>query len=147
MWPRTRLPTSCLQRNDMPAPYPSEAAAREAYNFQSLQSFLDLYYAGCAVLRKTEDFYVSRLQPRPALLVHHDSHGFIAKFSAMAWARFFIWFPWNSHSCIHCHPVDAAFAAVATHFALCIHGNAPALVVSMRWLAGFGLPGARRITQ
>lgn len=31
-------------------PYKSLEEARAAYNFQNLQSFLDLYYAGCAVL-------------------------------------------------------------------------------------------------
>jgi adenosine deaminase len=38
-------------------PYPSVAAVRAAYAFSDLQSFLDLYYAGCAVLRDREDFY------------------------------------------------------------------------------------------
>ena len=33
-------------RNSLPAPYPNAAAARAAYNFSDLQSFLDLYYAG-----------------------------------------------------------------------------------------------------
>ena len=32
-------------------------AVRAAYNFHDLQSFLDLYYAGCAVLRDRQDFY------------------------------------------------------------------------------------------
>ena len=31
-------------------PYESLEEVRAAYNFHSLQSFLDLYYAGCAVL-------------------------------------------------------------------------------------------------
>ncbi len=31
-------------------PYKSLDEVRAAYNFQDLQSFLDLYYAGCAVL-------------------------------------------------------------------------------------------------
>ncbi|CAK0785348.1 hypothetical protein CVIRNUC_008555 [Coccomyxa viridis] len=30
---------------------------KAAYNFQDLQSFLNLYYAGCAVLRTDQDFY------------------------------------------------------------------------------------------
>ncbi|HEU0034920.1 MAG TPA: adenosine deaminase [Kofleriaceae bacterium] len=38
-------------------PYPSVAAVREAYAFHDLQSFLDLYYAGCDVLRDRRDFY------------------------------------------------------------------------------------------
>ncbi|KAJ9515529.1 hypothetical protein QJQ45_021652 [Haematococcus lacustris] len=46
------------ERNGMPAPYPSVEAAQAAYNFADLQSFLDLYYNGCAVLKTTRDFYV-----------------------------------------------------------------------------------------
>jgi adenosine deaminase len=38
-------------------PYASVEAVRAAYNFHDLQSFLDLYYAGCAVLRDRRDFY------------------------------------------------------------------------------------------
>src|SRR5262245_11005810 len=38
-------------------PYVSVEAVRAAYNFHDLQSFLDLYYAGCAVLRDRRDFY------------------------------------------------------------------------------------------
>mmetsp|Transcript_9006 Transcript_9006/g.27343 ORF Transcript_9006/g.27343 Transcript_9006/m.27343 type:complete len:109 (-) Transcript_9006:1690-2016(-) len=34
------------ERNGLPAPFESVAAARAAYNFENLQSFLDLYYAG-----------------------------------------------------------------------------------------------------
>lgn len=37
-------------------PYPSVPALRAAYNFHNLQSFLDLYYAGVAVLRDEQDF-------------------------------------------------------------------------------------------
>ncbi|GFH27596.1 A_deaminase domain-containing protein [Haematococcus lacustris] len=48
---------STVQRNGMPAPYPSVEAAQAAYNFADLQSFLDLYYNGCAVLKTTRDFY------------------------------------------------------------------------------------------
>mmetsp|Transcript_9012 Transcript_9012/g.27372 ORF Transcript_9012/g.27372 Transcript_9012/m.27372 type:complete len:264 (-) Transcript_9012:805-1596(-) len=44
------------ERNGLPAPFESVAAARAAYNFENLQSFLDLYYAGCAVLCKEQDF-------------------------------------------------------------------------------------------
>ena len=33
-------------RNGLPPPYPDAAAAREAYQFSDLQSFLDLYYNG-----------------------------------------------------------------------------------------------------
>ncbi len=58
--PPACLPVAPAQRNGLPAPYPSEDAAREAYHFTDLQSFLDLYYNGCNVLRTSEDFYVSR---------------------------------------------------------------------------------------
>lgn len=36
--------------------YPSVDALRAAYEFDDLQSFLDLYYAGCDVLRDEDDF-------------------------------------------------------------------------------------------
>jgi adenosine deaminase len=38
-------------------PYPSVQALRDAYNFNDLQSFLDIYYAGAAVLRDESDFH------------------------------------------------------------------------------------------
>jgi adenosine deaminase len=38
-------------------PYASIGALRAAYQFDSLQSFLDLYYAGAAVLRDEDDFH------------------------------------------------------------------------------------------
>ena len=38
-------------------PYASVGALREAYQFSDLQSFLDVYYAGAAVLREESDFY------------------------------------------------------------------------------------------
>ena len=38
-------------------PFASVEAVRAAYNFHDLQSFLDLYYAGCDVLRDRQDFY------------------------------------------------------------------------------------------
>jgi adenosine deaminase len=45
------------QRNGMALPYPSVEALRAAYAFTDLQSFLDLYYAGAAVLLKEQDFF------------------------------------------------------------------------------------------
>ena len=45
------------QRNGVPLPYPSVDAARAAYDFDDLQSFLDLYYAGAAALCTADDFY------------------------------------------------------------------------------------------
>jgi adenosine deaminase len=45
------------QRNGVALPHASVEALRAAYAFTDLQSFLDLYYAGAAVLRKEEDFF------------------------------------------------------------------------------------------
>ena len=45
------------QRNNVSLPYPSVDAVRAAYQFENLQSFLDLYYAGAAVLQTEQDFY------------------------------------------------------------------------------------------
>jgi len=43
-------------RNGIANPYPSISKARAAYDFGSLQSFLDLYYRGMSVLQRTDDF-------------------------------------------------------------------------------------------
>ena len=51
------LAFSLARRNGIALPYPDEAALRAAYAFDSLQSFLDLYYACADVLRTREDFY------------------------------------------------------------------------------------------
>jgi adenosine deaminase len=45
------------QRNGIEIPYNSVQEIREAYNFTSLQSFLDIYYQGAAVLVTEQDFY------------------------------------------------------------------------------------------
>ena len=45
------------QRNGVALPYLDVEALRRAYAFTDLQSFLDLYYAGCAVLRTEQDFF------------------------------------------------------------------------------------------
>ena len=45
------------QRNSVTLPYGSVDAVRAAYDFSDLQSFLDLYYAGAAVLQTEQDFY------------------------------------------------------------------------------------------
>jgi adenosine deaminase len=45
------------ERNGVALRHTSVAALRAAYEFQDLQSFLDLYYAGCAVLRTEQDFH------------------------------------------------------------------------------------------
>ena len=45
------------KRNGVRLPFADAAALRRAYVFDSLQSFLDLYYLGLTVLRTGEDFY------------------------------------------------------------------------------------------
>jgi adenosine deaminase len=45
------------RRNDIDLPYPDVEALRRAYVFEDLQSFLDIYYAGCRVLVTEHDFY------------------------------------------------------------------------------------------
>ncbi len=55
-------------RNGVELPYPDVEAARAAYVFDDLQSFLDLYYAGCSVLVTEPDFYdltMAYLRARP----------------------------------------------------------------------------------
>lgn len=44
------------ERNGLAPPYPTIEAARAAYEFGDLQSFLDLYYRGMGVLRTESDF-------------------------------------------------------------------------------------------
>lgn len=43
-------------RNDVALHYPDVESIRRAYVFEDLQSFLDIYYAGCAVLVTEQDF-------------------------------------------------------------------------------------------
>ena len=45
------------KRNAVRIPYKNVAEIREAYEFSDLQSFLDIYYAGAAVLLKRQDFF------------------------------------------------------------------------------------------
>ena len=45
------------ERNRVAIPYQSVDEIRKAYEFSDLQSFLDIYYAGAAVLEKRGDFY------------------------------------------------------------------------------------------
>jgi len=45
------------QRNKVSLTYPSAQAVREAYVFDNLQSFLDIYHAGTLVLKTEADFY------------------------------------------------------------------------------------------
>ena len=44
-------------RNGVALDYPNVEALREAYKFEDLQSFLNLYYRGMAVLRTEQDYY------------------------------------------------------------------------------------------
>jgi adenosine deaminase len=45
------------KRNGIDIGYASEAALRAAYDFQNLQSFLDIYYAGLRVLLHEQDYF------------------------------------------------------------------------------------------
>ncbi len=45
------------QRNGVELAYESVATLRQAYAFDNLQSFLDIYYAGASVLLEEQDFY------------------------------------------------------------------------------------------
>lgn len=45
------------QRNHVPLKYQSRGEILKAYNFNDLQSFLDIYYEGTAVLKTHQDFY------------------------------------------------------------------------------------------
>jgi adenosine deaminase len=45
------------QRNRIELPFQSVEEVRRAYVFSNLQSFLDIYYAGCRVLLTEQDFY------------------------------------------------------------------------------------------
>ena len=45
------------RRNGVDIPFDSVDALRAAYDFEDLQSFLDIYYQGMAVLRHERDFY------------------------------------------------------------------------------------------
>ncbi len=51
------LTVALAARNRVPIPYRSVEELRAAYRFTSLQSFLDVYYAGCKVLVAEQDFY------------------------------------------------------------------------------------------
>lgn len=45
------------RRNGVPLPWPDVASVRAAYDFDCLQSFLDLYYLGASVLVTEQDFF------------------------------------------------------------------------------------------
>lgn len=48
---------SIAERNKIKVPFASVETLKAAYEFQDLQSFLDLYYAGMNVLRTEQDFH------------------------------------------------------------------------------------------
>lgn len=48
---------SLAKRNGVPLPYSNIEEIKAAYNFSNLQDFLDIYYAGAAVLLREQDFY------------------------------------------------------------------------------------------
>ncbi len=45
------------QRNNIPLPYSTVEEIKNAYRFNNLQEFLDIYYAGAGVLIHEKDFY------------------------------------------------------------------------------------------
>ncbi|MCP4961081.1 MAG: adenosine deaminase, partial [Actinomycetia bacterium] len=45
------------ERNSIELPFPDVEALRRAYSFTDLQSFLDIYYQGAAVLHTEHDFH------------------------------------------------------------------------------------------
>lgn len=45
------------RRNSVALQWDTPEALRAAYHFQDLQSFLEIFWAGCAVLRQEQDFY------------------------------------------------------------------------------------------
>jgi adenosine deaminase len=45
------------QRNNITLPFQTVAQARQAYEFNNLQDFLDIYYQGAGVLQTEQDFY------------------------------------------------------------------------------------------
>jgi adenosine deaminase len=51
------LMLALARRNRLAPPFPTVEAARDAYAFDDLQAFLDIYYAGAAVLLTEEDFH------------------------------------------------------------------------------------------
>lgn len=48
---------SLARRNGVSLPYENEDALRQAYQFNNLQEFLNLYYSGMSVLLTEQDFY------------------------------------------------------------------------------------------
>jgi adenosine deaminase len=48
---------SIAQRNNISLPYPDVERLKQAYEFEDLQSFLDIYYQGAQILIHEQDFY------------------------------------------------------------------------------------------
>jgi adenosine deaminase len=48
---------SLAERNGVSLPYANAEQMRQAYRFEDLGSFLDIYYAGCSALRTEQDFF------------------------------------------------------------------------------------------
>ncbi|GAB4229343.1 MAG: adenosine deaminase [Stanieria sp.] len=48
---------SLAERNQIKLPFKSISEVKQAYNFNNLQSFLDIYYQGSNVLQQEQDFY------------------------------------------------------------------------------------------
>lgn len=51
------LMMALAERHQVDLPYKTLEEVQEAYNFEDLQSFLDLYYLGASVLIEEQDFY------------------------------------------------------------------------------------------
>lgn len=66
------------QRNGIELPYTTVQEAKEAYHFNDLQGFLNLYFQGMSVLRNEEDFYDLAMdyfkRARGEGVVHIDMH-------------------------------------------------------------------------
>lgn len=66
------------QRNGIKLPYATVQDAKDAYHFNDLQGFLNLYFQGMSVLRNEEDFYDLAMdyfkRARGEGVVHIDMH-------------------------------------------------------------------------
>lgn len=66
------------QRNGVELPYTTVQEAKDAYHFNDLQGFLNLYFQGMSVLRNEEDFYDLAMdyfkRAREEGVVHIDMH-------------------------------------------------------------------------
>ncbi|MFQ3189014.1 MAG: adenosine deaminase [Paraglaciecola sp.] len=51
------LMMALAEKHQLELPYANIAEVKSAYNFEDLQSFLDLYYFGASVLKDEDDFY------------------------------------------------------------------------------------------